>query len=170
MILNSSAPGLAQQKLSISVRLLFGIYALNYIADIAHNDLLPNNVLLDFSAHAFQKICYTSTDGTVKSMIVPSYGIKPLICDFGMATRCSSTFNMTDDYELAMIHIDGAMPDWYNKPLERTKRGVVIATCERLAGQLMSLDPQCTADATDCNTIVLDLTEDVDKPASCFVC
>ena len=153
--------GSRQERLSVGIRLLFGVYALNYIADIANNDLNPRNVLLDITCFEYAQIQYLSEEGELRMMVLPTYGIKPIICDFGMATRNSSTFREIDDFEDVLMTLENTIPAWKGIPV-KTHRSTVLSVCERLHRQLLELDSQCTAAATQANMCVLDLTGAVD--------
>jgi len=166
--------GSLPEKLSVGIRLFFCVYALNYIADIANNDLNPRNVLLDSTVFEYAQIQYLSEQGELRVMVLPTYGIKPLICDFGMATRNSTTFREINDFEDVLMTLENTIPVWKKFPV-KTPRRTVLSVCERLYRQLLELDSQCTAGATQSNTCVLDLTHAVDfyvpeNDNACILC
>lgn len=158
ILLHNSVAGTTRFKLSIGIRLLCGVYALNFVADIAHNDLDACNMLLDTTDFTFLRVKFIDSGGVRRSVVVPTFGVKPLICDFGMATRSSTTFNLIDDYDQVMVLLDGTLPNWKYKAPVRTSPGVVATAILRFHCLLMEEDPMCTATATSNNTCLLDLS------------
>lgn len=160
-LLLDSVPGAKVKKLSVLIRLTFALYALNFVADIAHNDLSTENILMDTTEHTFVKLVYLDANGVTQSVVLPTYGIKPLICDFGMATQFSSTYHCMDDFEEVKYYFDGTVPTLMRQ--ERVKAAEVTGFLSHLHGLLMQEDPLCTTGANDSNICTIDATNTIQR-------
>lgn len=165
-LLLESVPGDRLQKLSVLVRIVFAVYSLNFIADIGHNDLGVTNILMDTTEHAFVRFRFHDANNVIQSIVVPTYGVKPIICDFGMSTQFSTTYHPMDDFDLIKYNASGIIP-----PLNRTERvkaAEVIDLLYHLHQMLLTDDPLCTATASALNTYTVDVTNKAQS--SCNVC
>eukprot|EP01032_Pedospumella_encystans_P018809 gene18809-21403_t len=165
-LLLESVPGDRLQKLSVLVRIVFAVYSLNFIADIGHNDLSVTNILMDTTEHAFVRLRFHGANSVIQSIVVPTDGVKPIVCDFGMSTQFSTTYHPMDDFDLIKYNASGIIP-----PLNRTERvkaAEVIELLYHLHQMLLTDDPLCTAAASVLNTHTVDVTNKAQN--SCNVC
>ena len=167
-IMHESIEGEPEVKYSFIIRLLFTVYALNNIADISHNDLGTKNILVETCEYKFIRVCFYKGK-TLESILVPTFGVKLLICDFGMASRFSSAENPWSDYDF-ILHcfegrninqsVDNESPAW-RVPSD------TISTALHYYEQLRKIDPEFANSADETNTQVWDLTYEPGEERMC---
>ena len=67
ILMLDTVPGDKKKKLSVLIRIVFSVYALNFVADTAHNDLNLDNILMDSTEHAFVKMVFLDANSIVQT-------------------------------------------------------------------------------------------------------
>lgn len=148
-------------KLSITVRLLIALYSINEICGIAHNDLHSENVILTHCNYSVARIKYFDENkGAVQVLEIPTFGIRPIICDFGKATTYD-TPHVLDDYSRMMSFIDGRHP--YQRREHRTVPSTILAQAVEYYHRLSYL---INDDVSYCANDIFEF--DVSKTNHCF--
>lgn len=171
-IMHESIGGNPEVKCSFIVRLLFTAYALNFIADISHNDLGTRNILVENCEYKFVLICFhQGTD--VQSILVPSFGVKLVVCDFGMSSRFSTAENQWSDYDFIMHCFEGHElgKHLHDQSPTITVSSKIVGTALYYHDKLCNIDQQFTSTADKHNTYVWDMTSEniEDKICACSV-
>lgn len=167
-IMHDTIEGKIEVKFSFIIRLLFTVYALNVIADISHNDLGTKNILVETCDYQFVRICF-HRGNSLESVLVPTFGVKLLVCDFGMASRFSSAENPWSDYDFILHTFEGRN---INKSVEEDQPtwrvpSDTISTALHYYEQLLRMDAEFAVNATETNTQVWDLTYEAGEERIC---
>lgn len=153
LLMQDSVQGSKVQKLSVLIRILYALYALNYVADIAHNDLSSHNILMDRTEHLFVKLLFENPHGVTQSVVVPTYGVKPILCDFGTATQFSTTVKPMDDFDEVKYYLNGTIPPCNREVRSDAAEDVTFLL--HVYQRLMEEDPLCTEGAMENNTYTI---------------
>jgi len=171
-IMHESIDGRTEAKYSFIIRLLFTAYALNFIADISHNDLGTCNILMEACEYAFVLICFHN-GSTLDSILVPSFGVKLIVCDFGMSSRFTTAENQWSDYDFIMHCFEGLeLGKHYNEHCPTSIiSSVIIDTALLYHNKLRQIEPRFASAANKNNTFVWDMTleESEDRTCACSV-
>jgi hypothetical protein len=82
-------------KLSLALRIMIGIYILNSEIGIAHGYLVDNNILISTCDQEY--VIYHLKDK--EPIKVPTYGIKPMIIDFGRSCDLNEDLSIIYDFD-----------------------------------------------------------------------
>lgn len=170
-IMHESIDGKPEVKYSFIIRLLFTAYALNFIADISHNDLGTRNILMETCEYAFVLICFHN--GTkLESILVPSFGVKLIVCDFGMSSRFTTAENQWSDYDFIMHCFEGQELGKHHDEKCPTHKipSVIINTALYYHDKLSQLEPSYASTASRYNTYVWDMTFEANEDKACACC
>jgi len=106
---------------SLGIRLCLSLFTLNGILNIAHNDMARENILV-------QTCPYDVIEYRIKMLLktlvlrIPTFGVSPMICDFGRATTFSANLDQgMDDFTALLIAFNHVLPNVIPKqtnPLE----------------------------------------------------
>lgn len=146
-ILHHSIPGPMEQKLSLLIRCLVTLY-LFAMMDIKNNDLHVYNVVIGTCDYDYADIKYGNNEAD--RMIIPTYGIRPMIVDVGRATARIKTNPMgLDDTSLLLMEftervvLRGCTDEGY---VTRTPRDEILQWALRYYAQLQDILAERAAD------------------------